>query len=80
MNLTPAILAAQILSLATLGHSIAPGQPADLFLVKVTESLSDKVTETLSHSATQSLSNLIYATHGESVAMTLVDGKIVYRK
>ncbi len=71
--------AEQILSLATLGHSIAPGQPADLFLVKVTESLSDKVTESLSHSATQSLSNLIYATHGESVAMTIVDGKIVYR-
>lgn len=72
--------AAQILSLATLDHIIAPGQPADLFLVKVTESLSDKVTESLYHSATQSLSNLIYATHGDSVAMTLVDGKIVYRK
>ena len=75
-----AVPAEQILSLATLGHTVAPGQPADLFLVKVTKSLSDKVTETLSHSATQSLSNLIYATHGESVAMTLVDGKIVYRK
>ena len=74
------IPAEQILKIATLGHSIAPGQPADLFLVKVTESLSDKVTEPLSHSATQSLSNLIYATHGESVAMTLVDGKIVYRQ
>ena len=72
--------AAQILSLATLDHIIAPGQPADLFLVKVTESLSDKVTESLYHSATQSLSNLIYASHGDNVAMTLVDGKIVYRK
>ena len=55
--------ASQILQLATLGHTIAPGQPACLFLVKA-----------------KSLSDLIYATHGESVALTMVDGKIVYRK
>ena len=55
--------AAQILSLATLGHKIAVGQPADLFLTDV-----------------NSLSDLVYASHGDSVVMTLVDGKIVYRK
>ena len=55
--------ASQILSLAALGHTIAPGQPACLFLVD-----------------TKSLSNLVYATHGEKVAMTIVDGKIVYKK
>ena len=55
--------AQQILSLATLGHTIAPGQPACLFL-----------------STAKSLSDLVYASHGDSVALTLVDGKIVYRK
>ena len=55
--------AKQILSLATLGHTIAPGQPACLFLAKV-----------------NSLSDLIYAHHGDCVEMTLVDGKVVYRK
>ena len=55
--------ASQILSLATLGHTIAPGQPADLLLADV-----------------KSLSDLVYATHGESVVLTLVDGKILYRK
>ena len=57
-----AVPASQILALATLGHSVAPAQPACLFLVPQ-----------------RSLSDLVYATHGESVAMTLVDGKIVYR-
>ena len=65
--------AEQILSLATLGHTIAPGQPACLFLVKLnvptpTPILSDR----------QATSNLVYATHGENVVMTLVDGKVVY--
>ena len=55
--------AAQILSLATLGHTIAPGQPACLFL-----------------STAKSLSDLIYASHGDSVAMTMVDGKVVYKR
>ena len=52
-----------MVSFATLGHTIAPGQPACLFL-----------------SSAKSLSDLVYASHGDSVAMTLVDGKIVYRK
>ena len=55
--------AAQILALATGGHTIAPGQPACLFLANV-----------------RSLSDLVYASHGDSVAMTVVDGKIVYQK
>ena len=65
--------AEQILSLATLGHSIAPGQPACLFLAKL-----NKPTPTSILSDTQATSNLVYATHGESVVMTLVDGKVVY--
>jgi 5-methylthioadenosine/S-adenosylhomocysteine deaminase len=55
--------AEQILQIATLGHTVAPGQPACLFL-----------------STAKSLSDLVYASHGDSVAMTLVDGKIVYKK
>ena len=55
--------AQQILSLATLGHTIAPGQPACLFL-----------------STAKSLSDLIYASHGDSVAMTMVDDKVVYKR
>lgn len=65
--------AEQILSLATLGHTVAPGQPASLFLVKLN---NPAPTSILSDS--QTTSNLIYATHGESVVMTLVDGKVVY--
>ena len=55
--------AAQILSIAALGHTIAPGQPACLFLADV-----------------RSLSDLVYASHGDSVVMTVVDGKTVYNK
>ena len=55
--------ASQILSLATLGHTIAPGQPACMFL-----------------STAKSLSDLVYASHGDSVVLTIVDGKTVYRK
>ena len=55
--------AAQILDIATLGHKIAPGQPACLFL-----------------STAKSLSDLVYASHGDSVVLTMVGGKIVYRK
>lgn len=55
--------ASQILSIATLGHTITPGQPACLFLCSA-----------------KSLSDLVYANHGDSVVMTLVDGKIVYQK
>ncbi len=51
----------QILSLATLGHTIATGQPADLFLADV-----------------KSLSDLVYASHGDCVKMTMVDGKTVF--
>ena len=65
--------AEQILSLATLGHTIAPGQPACLFLVKLN---CPATTSMLSDSHT--VSNLIYATHGESVVLTMVDGKVVY--
>ena len=53
--------AAQILSLATGGHTIAPGQPACLFLAEA-----------------KSLSDLVYASHGDSVRMTMVDGEVVY--
>ena len=53
--------AEQILSIATLGHTIAAGQPADLFLADV-----------------KSLSDLVYASHGDCVRMTMVDGKVVY--
>ena len=76
--------AAQILSLATLGHTIAPGQPADLFLI---ENLELKIENWLPHpdnsqlsTLNSQLSNLVYATHGDSVALTMVDGKVVYRK
>ena len=54
---------AQILQLATLGHTIAPGQPACLFLADV-----------------NSLSDLVYASHGDSVVMTFVDGRMVYTR
>jgi 5-methylthioadenosine/S-adenosylhomocysteine deaminase len=67
--------AEQILALATLGHSIAPGQPACLFLAKL-----NGPTPTDIVSDSKSLSNLVYATHGESVVMTLVDGKVIYKK
>ena len=52
-----------ILRMGTGGHTVAPGQPACLFLAPV-----------------KSVSDLVYATHGESVKMTIVDGKIVYKK
>lgn len=55
--------ASQILQLATLGHTIAPSQPACLFLADV-----------------NSLSDLVYASHGDSVRLTMVDGKVVYRR
>ena len=55
--------ASQILSLATGGHTIAPVQPACLFL-----------------STAKSLSDLVYASHGDSVVLTMVGGKIVYKK
>ncbi|MBR6441358.1 MAG: amidohydrolase [Bacteroidales bacterium] len=53
--------AQQILSLATLGHTIAAGQPACLFLADV-----------------KSLSDLVYASHGDCVRLTMVSGRIVY--
>jgi 5-methylthioadenosine/S-adenosylhomocysteine deaminase len=55
--------AAQILEIATLGHTIAAGQPACLFLADV-----------------KSLSDLVYASHGDSVVMTFVDGRMVYTR
>lgn len=55
--------ATQILSLATGGHTIAPGQPACLFLAEV-----------------KSLSDLVYASHGDCVRMTMVGGNVEYRK
>ena len=70
----PAVVpTSQILSLATLGHTVAPGQPACLFLVHLNSSSN-------LFSSSSPASDLVYATHGESVAMTLVDGKVVYRK
>ena len=55
--------AGQIFGIATMGHRIAAGQPACLFL-----------------STAKSLSDLVYASHGESVRLTMVRGKIVYRQ
>ncbi len=55
--------AQQILSIATLGHTIAAGQPACLFLADA-----------------KSLSDLVYASHGDSVKMTMVNGKVKYTK
>lgn len=55
--------AKQILEIATLGHKIAPGQPACLFL-----------------SEAKNLSDLVYASHGDSVRLTMVDGRVVYNK
>jgi len=52
-----AVPAEQILELATCGHKIAVGEPADMFLAPV-----------------RSVSDLVYATHGESVLITIVDG------
>ncbi len=53
----------QILNIATGGHTIAPGQPACLFLADV-----------------KSLSDLVYASHGDCVVLTMVGGNIAYRK
>ena len=66
-----AVPADLILRLATGGHTIAPGQPACLFLAKLN-------TSTTSQSENNTTSNLVYATHGENVKLTIVDGKIVY--
>ena len=54
--------ATQILAHATCGHTLAPGQPADLFLTTA-----------------RSLSDLVYASHGESVRLTIVGGQVVYK-
>ena len=74
----------QILSVATLGHTIAPGQPADLFLVQSSESgvqsCSGAAAISELRTPNSALSNLVYASHGNSVVMTMVDGKVVYRK
>jgi 5-methylthioadenosine/S-adenosylhomocysteine deaminase len=67
--------AEQILSLATLGHTIAPGQPASLFLAKLKNS-----TQAIEEANNQAISNLVYAHHGDCVEMTMVDGKVVYSK
>ena len=66
-----AVPADLILRLATGGHTIAPGQPACLFLAKLN-------TSETSQSENNTTSNLVYATHGENVKLTIVDGKIVY--
>lgn len=70
--------AALILSLATGGHTIAPGQPACLFLVRLNSSHMLGVMD--AEGGRRSVSDLVYATHGDSVEMTMVDGKVVYRK
>lgn len=70
--------ATQILSLATGGHTIAPGQPADLFLIKL--NTSQKLVEMDIEDGRRAVSDLVYASHGDNVEMTMVDGKIVYRK
>ena len=66
-----AVPADLILRLATGGHTIAPGQPACLFLAKLN-------TSEITQSGNNTTSNLVYATHGENVKLTIVDGKIVY--
>ena len=53
--------ASQILDIATLGHTIAQGQPACLFLANV-----------------RNISDLVYASHGDCVKMTMVAGRPVY--
>lgn len=63
-----------VFGLATMRHTIAVGQPADFFLVKL------NTFEPLPMPPERTLSTLIYATHGESVEMTVVDGKVVYSK
>ena len=55
--------AGQALAIATQDHTIAPGQPADLFLAPA-----------------RSTSDLVYTTHGESVALTLVGGRVVHSR
>jgi cytosine/adenosine deaminase-related metal-dependent hydrolase len=56
--------------MATGGATLTPGQQADLFLVRLNNSAAQP---------TDDVSNLVYATHGEAVCLTIVDGKIVYR-
>ena len=63
-----AVPASLIMGIATQGSSIAPGQPADLFLVRLNGASEQ----------TDGLSTLVYATHGESVALTIVGGRVVY--
>ena len=70
--------ASQILSLATLGHTVAPGQPACLFLARLNS--SPKLGEVDAEGGRRSVSDLVYASHGDCVEMTLVDGRIVYKK
>ena len=55
-----AVPADLILRFATGGHTIAPGQPACLFLAKLN-------TSETSQSGNNTTSNLVYATHGENV-------------
>lgn len=66
--------AATVFGFATMHHTIAVGQPADFFLVRL------NTLDTLPFSADRALSTLVYATHGESVELTVVDGKVAYNK
>jgi 5-methylthioadenosine/S-adenosylhomocysteine deaminase len=72
----PAVVpASQILGIATGGHTIAPGHAADLFLVRLNTPPQTVLSPQLSP-----LSTLVYATHGDNVEMTMVGGKIVYKR
>lgn len=67
--------ATQMLDIAACGHKIAIGEPADLFLIKLNTPPPSPAS-----TAHSPLSTLVYATHGDQVELTMVDGKIVYQK
>lgn len=69
-----AVPAGAILQMGTCGNTIAPGKPADLFLVKTNSVPSTALSN--HQSAESILSDLVYATHGEAVMLTMVDGSI----
>lgn len=65
--------APEALALATDHARIAPGQPADLFLARLNSAPDNPLTD-----SRNPLSDLIYATHGDRTALTIVGGQIAY--
>ena len=63
--------AAQIFDMATAARRIAPGEPADFFLIDLNSA---------SPAPHPALSDLLYATHGDQVAATFVAGHLVYKR